>query len=260
MRKRTTSVSAEERQEKVFKQSGDYTRETARRLGWEFGRCNVMLEGTTDIAYLKMADRLYRQVSGKELLDDDFRVFAVGKLDEGGTPAILDKLRFISDAIRLDPVDEQGRPFRIVCIFDDDYAGRKAFSLLKGKFKPWGDIFLLRRRYPNNTRDPKTFENLMKRLNEAYLATPDFDCEIEDLLHVNLIKAFACSNRDCLERDIQFCGDAFHVDLFGWAKSKLARFVEENAITGDLEALVVLLQLFRWLFELPADGTEVPNA
>jgi hypothetical protein len=259
MRKRTTSVSTEERQEKVFN-AGDFTREAARRQGWEFGQCNIMFEGTTDVAYLKLADQLYRQVNGRALLDDTFRVFAVGKLDEGGTPAILDKLRFISDALRLDPVDEQGRPFRVVCIFDDDYAGRKAFALLKGKFQPWRDIFLLRRRYPNTTRDPRTFENLTRSLNEEYLLNKEFYCEIEDLLHLNLIRAFAHSNRECLEREIQICGDAFHVDLFGWAKAKLARFVEENAMHSDLQSLVVLLQVFRWLFELPVDGTEVPNA
>src|SRR4051812_21317480 len=109
---------------------GDFVREYARRLGWDFGLCNLMLEGTTDVSYLRTASQHHEAATGMRLIDDEFRIFAVGNGPEGGTEGIKDKLRLLSENLKLDPVDENQRPIRVIAIFDDDAAGRGAFSQL----------------------------------------------------------------------------------------------------------------------------------
>jgi hypothetical protein len=191
------------------------------------------------------------------LIDETLRVFAIGVGDEGGTDGMMDRLRLLAETLRIFPIEDRDRRIRVICVFDDDPKGRGAFNAMSGKFIPWSDIFLLRRKYPRNARDPKTFEAVTAKLNEAYLVDKRCFCEIEDLIARSVIDAFVGANPFCLQKEIRSFGDGFHCDLHQAAKGKLVRFVEENALLEDVELMVELLKSFRFLFSLPVDGTPI---
>ncbi len=131
---------------------GELVRIWAKRKGWDLVNCNIMFEGTTDVAYCRVADRLYYQKHKLKLLDHEFQVFAIGEGSEGGTEGIKERLRSLQEMLRDEP---EGSPIRVICVLDDDSAGRGTFNLLKRKFRPWVDIFRLQRRTPRTTRDPE---------------------------------------------------------------------------------------------------------
>jgi hypothetical protein len=75
---------------------GQLVKETARRYGWTIGLNNLMVEGTTDEAYLRMANERYSESCGLSLIGNDFHVFAVGERGDGGTDAIDEKFNNLS--------------------------------------------------------------------------------------------------------------------------------------------------------------------
>lgn len=256
MRQRRTSASKQATSPDEVS-SEQYVRAFGQRYGWELGRCNLMLEGTTDVAYFDLANRLYADNEHYNLIDEAFRVHAIGIGEEGGTDGMMDRLRLLAETLRIFPIDDPQRRVRVVCLFDDDAKGRGAFNAMSGKFIPWSDIFLLRRKYPRTTRDPKAFDAHTRKLNEAYLADKNFFCEIEDLVARSVIDTFVGLNPSCLQRELRSIGDGFHCDLHRTAKGNLLRFVEENALLDDVRLLVELLKSFRFLFGLPVNGTPV---
>ncbi|WP_397568823.1 hypothetical protein [Schlesneria sp. T3-172] len=254
MRRRHTTSSELVVEPHVFR-PGQLVRETARRYGWSIGLNNLMVEGTTDESYLRMANQRYVESCGLSLIGSDFHVFAVGKLGNGGTDAINEKFNNLSEQLRNDPVDGNGNRIRVVALFDDDPPGRGMFSRMRTRYMPWSDIFLLRRHFPRDTRDSKEFEAKTNALNAEYFGDKQFFCEIEDLIHRSLIDLFVESEKGCLQREIRSIGNGFHCDLHGWAKGKLAEFVKQEAGLAELGGLVELLKTFRYLFDLPVEGS-----
>jgi hypothetical protein len=181
------------------------------------------------------------------LIDADFSIFAVGERDEGGTFGILERLWQLSANLRVDPVDVYGRQMRVICLLDDDYAGRKAFSTLKSSYTPWQDIFKIQRCFPKGTRDPKTFGRMWERDNHDW---KEVYCETEDLIERELLEYFVSENHDVLKSDVLIQGNIHHFDFDGFAKPKLVKFVRENASLTDMQNLVDLLKNLRWLLKV----------
>lgn len=226
---------------------GDFVREFARRMGWgEFSLCNLMLEGTTDADLFLVANELYKAETGNSLLDNEFGVFAVGERGDGGTNGIRERLRTLSANLRADPVDEKGRPIRVICLMDDDPAGIGAFRDLKSSFTPWQDIFRIQRRFPRTTRDPSTFGKMWKKENAPW---GDLACETEDLINSELLECFIHENPSSL-KSRQDKDGVCHFDFDGFAKPKLVRFIRKHASLDDVKLLVEHLQGYRWLLKL----------
>jgi hypothetical protein len=234
---------------------GQLVKETARRFGWTLGLKNLMVEGTTDEAYLRLANARYRDSCGLSLIGSDFQVFAVGKLSQGGASSIKEKFNVFSSQLMNDPVDGNGNRIRVVALFDDDEAGREMFNWMRPRFPAWSSVFLLRRRYPRDTRDSSAFQAKTNQLNSEFLSDKFFFCEIEDLIDRSLIDLFVESAKGCLQRPMRTLGDGFHCDFRSEAKGQLLRFVEQEARLDELKGLVELLKTFRYLLELPVDGT-----
>ncbi|QDT84769.1 hypothetical protein [Gimesia chilikensis] len=253
MRQRRTDTSTQH-SPTLFPAPGELVKEACRRHGWEIGSNNLMLEGTTDESYFYLASKLYEADCGKKLIGDDFRIFAVGELDDGGTEAMNDKMSFLSNMLKIDPYDENGQKIRVVALFDDDNSGRNIFKKMSKKYRPWGDIFLLRRKYPRDTRDPVTFQKNTEKINEIYQTEKKSDCEIEDLIDRTLINLFVETTQGCLQRPIEELGEGFHCDFHGWAKGKLKEFVKKEAGLEEVKMIVDLLKSLRYLLKLPVDG------
>lgn len=219
----------------------------AHRHGWDLAACNLMVEGTTDENYCKLASRLYEAETGRKLIGDDFHVFAVGSGGSGGTYAIKEELRTFKSILDSEP---DPSIFKIVCLFDSDQAGKKAFSEMRKKFRPWGELFLLQRVMPRNTRDPSQYEKTWKKANERWIK---LDCEIEDLLDCQLLEYFLAESPSALRRKHETEGK-HHFDLEGKAKGGLARFFESNSALEQVGEVVELLKVFRWLLKLDPEG------
>lgn len=228
--------------------AGILPREYAKRVGWDLAQCNLMVEGTTDKRYCKLASRLHEAETGRKLIGDDFHVFPVGSADSGGTDAIKEELRTFKSLLDSEP---DPSIFKVVCLFDSDKAGKKAFSEMRRKFRPWGDLFLLQRVMPRNTRDPSVYEKAWKKQNVKWLA---LDCEIEDLLDCQLLEYFLSDSPSALIKKHEQEGK-HHFDLQGRAKGELARFFESHSTLEQVVDVIELLKVFRWLLKLDPEGT-----
>lgn len=228
---------------------GELVRIWAKRKGWDLVNCNIMFEGTTDVAYCRVADRLYYQKHKLKLLDYEFQVFAIGEGSEGGTEGIKERLRSLQEMLRDEP---EGSPIRVICVLDDDSAGRGTFNLLKRKFRPWVDIFRLQRRTPRTTRDPGAFE---KKWLEENASWAGLDCDIEDLFSRDLLALFVSENQGCEREALKELGGAHHFKFHGFQKARLARFADDRASYDDVLNLIEMLRSFRWLLGLGADGS-----
>lgn len=228
---------------------GDLVREFARRNGWDLGRCNLMLEGTTDVSYCQLADNHYFQQTGKRLIDEEFHVFAVGKGSAGGTEGVKENLRTLQCILQSEPEPLQ---IRVVCVFDHDHAGRKAFSQLKQKFREWGELFLLQRITPRVTRDPTQFYKTWLRENKHW---KNLDCEIEDLVSRDLLDYFVSENPSSVRRPCLEIGGKHHFEFEGHCKGIVARFVERESSFENVVDVIEFLKSFRWLMKLDPEGS-----
>ena len=230
---------------------GDMVLEYGHRMGWSLVKCNVMFEGTTDVRYCRTASGLYLSETGKSLLDKDFQVFAIGERDEGGTDGIRERLRTLQSILLTEPED---LGMSVICVVDDDFAGRKAFADLRGKFQPWRDLFKLQRVFPRTplSRSPEHFEGELKKTNSNWQG---LDCDIEDLISDDLVNYFIDENHRCLKAEVEERGGRRHRKFHGHEKPKLVRFVEQNAALSDLIQIVEVLKSLRWLLRLDPEGS-----
>jgi len=70
----------------------DFFRAYGRLEGWEFKDNNLMVEGTTDVRYLEIANERYIEDSDRSLIDGSFGVLAIGEAEDGGTYGMKEKL------------------------------------------------------------------------------------------------------------------------------------------------------------------------
>jgi hypothetical protein len=232
----------------------DFFRNYGRLEGWEFKDNNLMVEGTTDVSYLTIANQRYVEESGLSLIGESLGVLAIGEAEDGGTHGMMEKLNTLWRIRSLSGQDEKGSSCRVIAVLDDDPAGRDAFRHIEQRgARPWTDLFLLRRRNPQ-VDQPSSFKKRADDLNHDYLQNKQFFCVIEDLIDFGVVDEFQRQNPNCLRRDVDECAGAFHVDVRKEYKGKLVRFVDQNAILSDVSQLVDLLKAFRGLLRLPVDG------
>jgi hypothetical protein len=232
----------------------DFFRSYGRLEGWEFKDNNLMVEGTTDVRYLEIANQLYEEENGRSLIDASFGVLAIGEAEDGGTYGMKEKLNTLWRIRSLCGQHGKGGPCRVIAVLDDDPAGRDAFRHIEKRgARPWADLFLLRRRHPQ-VEQPPSFKIQSDDLNHDYLENKQFYCVIEDLIDFGVIDEFRRQYPKCLKRDVDECAGAFHVDVHRDYKGKLVGFVGDNAMLPDVSQFVELLKAFRCLLRLPGEG------
>lgn len=237
---------------------GDLVRVYALRKGWRLGQYNIIVEGENDQKYFELAAKLYRQKNGRELIGKRLSIFPTGPGEEGGAYGIQQYFPTLRNLIDEDPAADGARVFFAVALLDSDPVGKQTYNALTArhtKFLPNRDVFLLYRRYPRTTQN---HEQLTRQIKSQNIDWKDLDCEIEDLLSLELLQCFFDDHSGCTIKAPKFLNGAHHFKFTKDAKAPLFRFVEENAILKDLDLLIEALKSFRFYMRLDPDG-DIPD-
>lgn len=224
----------------------------AAQLGWQIARATVIVEGTSDVTFLRRASELYAQTHGHPIIDQDFAVVAAGQGNEGGVDGVNRMLVTMRQNAQADR-DEAGRVrFRFGGLFDKDYAGKRAFNLAS-QFDPsvqrYKDIFLLQ------PIMPAVGDGISDRLIEATQANiqySELNWEIEDLCSESFHRGFE-SRHSGLTPDKVQRSDRIHRDFTREAKSQLVRDFHDHATLQDAMEMVKLIRMLRGYMGVPYD-------
>lgn len=226
----------------------------ASKRGWLLRHGNAMVEGTSDVAYFKIADRLYTLAHGKKLIGSDFSIFAAGLGDDGGTYGISERFPALFEMASLD-LDANGkRRFRVIVLVDDDKMGQAAVAgITRGhrRIIEYDTIFKLRRTMPLKAGSTKSLAEKTKTANACYTA---LECTIEDVLDTNLVGRFILSMPNAVYKPDEVAASGVHRHFTEEGKRKLLQFVERNATFQDMATMVEILKALRSYVELPPDG------
>ncbi|TDX61901.1 hypothetical protein EDE12_1122 [Methylosinus sp. sav-2] len=221
----------------------------AAQIEWHLARNNVVVEGTSDVAFLTHAADLHAQAHGRSILDADFSIVAAGKEDDGGVDGVnrrLNTMRQLADADR----DLSGAlRHRFVGLLDNDQAGRSAFNVacsFDRRIEPYVDIFLLHPIMPHFGANIADRRMEMARINRPFAR---MDWEIEDLCSERILIAFEQATPGAvLARETK--NGRVHREFEKKAKRKLKQFFIENATVDDAREFLVLLQTLRNYLDL----------
>jgi hypothetical protein len=231
----------------------------AAKKGWSIGRRNLLVEGTLDVAYCELASSLFAKRHGLHLVDDQFRVVAAGLFDDGGVGGVVRELITLHGMAVSDQALPKPARVRMLPLFDDDHAGRRCFGKLTDPdfpFRPFHDVFLLKRAYPSLKLGSSGYRDAVKDLNREWL---DLDCEIEDLLDRELLDGFCDECPGALKIKPIHRGIAHHYDFNGGCKGDLLKYSRQLADLPEVVGIVRMLQHFRGLFDLPLGPTLGPD-
>lgn len=152
-------------------------------------------------------------------------------------------------------VTQDGRKvFHAIAVFDDDLEGKRGFGALSGQhlnYRKWRDIFLLKRVLPRTTRDPIHLAKLVEETNAPWKG---MDCEIEDLISLDVIRAYIAENPGAIFRPVEEKAGGTHCLFKPQFKASFIRFVEANALLCDIMSVVEMLKSLRFHLGLLPDG------
>jgi hypothetical protein len=223
----------------------------AHSQGWRFGRRNLLVEGTSDVALFQLASDLYEQATGACLIADDFRVIAAGLREQGGVGAVERKFFVFYELNQADSDLPKSERVLLLPLLDDDDAGRSTFRSItqqRHPFKEYVDVFLLKRRYPPIPLRSNDYLLQLKHLNRGW---EGMDCETEDLLEHDFLRAFHSEHPSSLHRQPVVRNGGHHMEWTRDGKSALHQFARRHAMLSDVMGLVTLLRYMRWIFHLP---------
>lgn len=217
----------------------------AERCGWRLRRGNVMVEGTSDVAYFQLASRLFQKKHGRRLIDEELSIFAAGVGDDGGTYGISEKFPTLFNLAALD-LDAAGRcRFKTIALLDDDSRGRQTLNgITKGnrQIREFESIFCLKRTMPLKAGSTQKLAERVRTANAAYKS---IDCVVEDLLSKDLCDRFIQQMPHSVARPADTVGDGVRRRWTEQDKRRLREFAEESATLGDVLGLVEVLKALR---------------
>lgn len=226
----------------------------ASKFGWRLAKGNVMVEGTSDVEYFKIAADLYKAASGLNLIGEDFSVFAAGERDDGGAPGIMERFPSIFTTAMLDVDAASKIKYRIIAMADDDNYGRTAVNAIpKGHraILEYEHIFRLRRIMPLRAGSRTSLKEKTKQSNNEF---GTLDCVIEDLLSLALTKKYQTSNPSHISGSIITSGNGHHAPWTAQGKAGLLRFTRQKACIEDVANLVSVLKALRSYVGLAPEG------
>ena len=231
---------------------GDHVRWFASRMNWAIRANNILVEGN-DARYFEIAAQLYRQTDNRDLLAN-IAIFPTGDGEEGGTHGILRHFPTFRSLIDTDLDGEGNRQFKAIVLLDSDSAGKSAKNGLTARYTNYQehrDVFLLQRRMSRKTRDPVALGSLITKENSAW---KKLDCEIEDLLSLDILERFLKQAIRPLRREPSLLAGAHHFEFHEGVKPDLLRFVKDRASYDDVHAISEVLKSLRFYLGLCADG------
>jgi hypothetical protein len=238
---------------------GDHVRWFAKRRGWQLAKKNILVEGENDQKYFELAACLYEEKYHRQLIGTQLAIFPTGSGDKGGAYGIQKYFRTFRHLIEEDLSPEGMKLFHAIALLDNDPKGKQTYRALTARhteFHENRDLFLLYRKFPRNTREPNTLTQLIEKENQLWKR---LDCEIEDLLSVDLLKLFVNGNSDYIQSEPIDLNGAHHFKFKTHAKALLFRFVEENASLEEVIMVVEVLKSLRFYLGLEPDGELIKN-
>ena len=222
-----------------------------RSLGWKLRRRTILVEGTSDVEFFKIAVRLELGKSGVNLFGNDLAIIAAGEREQGGTRGVCRELIRLQGYSRTFLLPN-GRPrYRFIGLFDNDKAGIEAVKGIRNfdsSILEYKDVFLLKPFMPcDGNLDPKTLKKTFERLNDAYKGLV---WELEDLLSADFIDAFIAEYPTAVLRT-NHVGDKIHRDFSTDGKARLLRYVMDNAMHDDLTGVIDVIRALRFYLHLP---------
>ena len=220
-------------------------------LGFEIRPRTVLVEGTTDVDLFQLAAHLERRSTSVDLLGGDLAFVASGERERGGTRGVIRELVCLRGLARASLLPN-GRPrYRFIGLFDNDKAGNLAVKAAR-EFDPtileYKDVFRLWPVMPHSGNlDPTSLKRTFQ------LANGDFkglDWELEDLLPEDFVQAFM-SDEPCAVLKRVSIGGKVHRDWTPDGKSRLHRFLKQNALHTDLCEVIDVIKAIRVYLNLP---------
>ena len=234
---------------------GDHVRWFAEKMGWPIRRHNILVEGN-DSAYFEFAAGLYQRTFNRDLLSQ-IAIFPTGDGEAGGTYGILRHFPTFRSIIETDVDVDGGRQFQAIVLLDSDSAGKNARNGLTAKYTNYlenRDVFLLQRKLPRTTCDPSQLGRAIAKENAEWKS---LDCEIEDLLSIELLETFVEGTSRAMSRDPVRVSDGHHFEFNDGVKPELLRFVRDFADLSDVELIVDVLKSLRFYLRLDPDGDAI---
>jgi hypothetical protein len=216
----------------------------ATRKGWNVGTANVIVEGTSDVRYLRLARDLWQRESNHDLFDSGFAVFEAGLKDDGGVQGVVRELQTLRQMASQDAASLMTER-KFVGLFDNDHAGRKHARMLcemDFRVKHYRDVFLLHPIMPasNGVLGPE----LQRRAEAQNGSCAELDWEIEDFLPEDLIQGFRNLQPGAVIREHKMAGRV-HRELSKRGKGQLQAYVQQEALVEDMIEVVRLICALR---------------
>jgi len=233
---------------------GDFVRKFAAHHRWPIAEYSILVEGEIDQRYFTLADTLYFKENGARLLGNQVSVFPTGIGEQGGAYGLQRHFHPLRANIDMDRTPDGNAVFHAIALFDNDSEGKRGFNALTGQhlsYRPWRDVFLLHRRIPRTTRDPAQVEKLVAASN---VNCRSLDCEIEDLVCLDLVKVYGEANPRAFFRPTLVVDADIRVSVSKGEKGRFCSYVEQNALLSDINALVDVLKALRYFMGLDPDG------
>jgi len=225
----------------------------AAMAGWEILRANLLVEGTSDVRYFKLADSLHFKNTGNHLLGIDLAVSAVGIKDDGGTYGIMDKFPTITTVSKMDVDHNQRQIYRFIALVDDDNMGRSAIkkiSTSRRDIREYESIFRLQRTMPMRAGNAAKLAERSREQNAMF----EMDCVIEDLLPIDICNEYIKSNPHHLNPTLVLKNGGHHAKWHPERKAGLLRFAETHAVFEDMVNIISVLKALRSYLALPPEG------
>ncbi|WP_065332134.1 hypothetical protein [Tritonibacter mobilis] len=208
--------------------------------GWNVGTANVLVEGTSDVRYLRLARDLWQRESHHDLFDSGFAVFEAGLKDDGGVQGVVRELQTLRQMASQDATNLMTER-KFVGLFDNDHAGREHARMLcemDFRVKHYRDVFLLHPIMPvsNGVLGPE----LQRRAEAQNSSCAGLDWEIEDFLSEDLVREFCNGHPRALIRKYEKAGRVHH-EFSRAGKAKLQAYAVEEALIEDMIEVIHLI-------------------
>ncbi len=225
----------------------------AATLEWNICECNVIVEGTSDVALLWLAAALYHERHQTAILGGQIAILPAGKGDDGGVDGVnrrLNAARQIADA---DRGPDGSLRFRFIGLYDNDRAGRRAVDNacnFDRRLLRYGDLFLLHPIMPLASGADHAV--LRRRFETDNAQFKGLDWEVEDLLSERILLAFEKALPTAVQ-DMHERGGRKHREFARDGKYQLHKFVKTHAVLEDVIEVVKLIRALRDYFRLQVD-------
>jgi hypothetical protein len=235
-------------------ETGDLVRRYAALFRWPVAERSIVVEGEHDQRYFALADKLYFEKTGLRLLGKRLAAFPTGIGDDGGAFGLQRHFHPLRAIMDHDLTPDGKKVFHAIALFDDDLEGKRGFGALTGQhlnYKKWRDVFLLQRILPRSSRDSAQVTKLVDEANSRWKG---MDCEIEDLVSLDVIKAFVADIPAAVFRPTEEKAGGAHSFFKPHVKASFIRFVEANALLCDVASIIEVLKSLRFHLGLTPDG------